>query len=144
MGGAESVMLSVRAESMDTLSAGAESIIPSAPLAESMILSALFGCVFMLTAAATKKIKIDNTDNHQLTNLVNSTSTVLPIGLPPKGAKFCHTSNILLVGCQCRCALLWLYFNSSVVSQSVIGLWLVGWSVHNKGCRALGGFPPKG
>jgi hypothetical protein len=44
MGGTESMMLS------DTLSAGAESaerIILSAPHAESMILSALFGCVFI-------------------------------------------------------------------------------------------------
>ncbi len=42
-GGAESIMLSVHAESMDTLSAGTESILFSAPPAESMILSVLFG-----------------------------------------------------------------------------------------------------
>jgi hypothetical protein len=51
-------MLSARAESMDTLSTGAESIILSAPPAENMsmiLLSALFGCVIMLKAMATKK-----------------------------------------------------------------------------------------
>jgi hypothetical protein len=53
-GGAESMMLSARTESMDPLSAGADSIILLAPPTESMILSALFGCVIMLTAAATK------------------------------------------------------------------------------------------
>jgi hypothetical protein len=53
VGGAESMMLS------DTLSAGnesAESIILSALPAESMILSPLFNCVIMLTAAATKEL----------------------------------------------------------------------------------------
>ena len=85
----------------------------------------------MLTAAwrgATKKTTIDDTDNCQLTTLVNSASTTPPIGLPPKGAKFCHTSNILLVGCWCRHTLSWHYFTSSVV----VGCWLV----HNKGCQA--------
>jgi hypothetical protein len=96
-----------------------------------MILSALFG-VIMLTAAAKKN---GNTDYHRLTNLVNSFSVAPLIGLPPKGAEFCHTLNILLVGHQHRRALLQLQFNSSVVSH---------WLVHNEGCRALGGFPPKG
>ncbi len=80
--------------------------------------------------------------------LANSTSTMPPISQSPKGAKFCHTLNILLVGhwhCQ---ALLQLYFNySAVCRSSVIGGWLlvIGcWSVHNKGCRALGGFLPDG
>jgi hypothetical protein len=41
---------------------------------------------------------------HQYT-LVNSSSMVPPIGLPPKGADFCHTLNILLVGHQHRRAL---------------------------------------
>ncbi len=111
--------LSAFPESMDTLSAGAESaesIILSAPTAESMILSVLFGSVIMLTAAATKKTTISDTDDHQLTTLVNSASTAPLIGLPPKGAKFWHTSNRLLVGPQCHRALLRLYFNSSVVS----------------------------
>jgi hypothetical protein len=49
------MMLSAHAESIDPLSTGADGIILSAPPAESMILSALFGCVIMLTAAATKK-----------------------------------------------------------------------------------------
>ncbi len=53
--GAESLMLSLRAESMDTHSAGAESIILSALPAESMKLSALFGSFNMKSAAATKK-----------------------------------------------------------------------------------------
>jgi hypothetical protein len=63
-----------------------------------MILSALFGCVIMLTAAAMKKTIIGNTDDCRLTTLVNSASTVALMGLPPKMAEFCHTSNILLVG----------------------------------------------
>jgi hypothetical protein len=62
---------------------------------KSVILSVPFGCVIMLTVAATKRTTI--TDDHQLTDLVNSASTALPIGLPPKGAKFCHILNILLV-----------------------------------------------
>ncbi len=92
----ESMMLSASAESMDTLSASTESIIVSAPPAKSMILSALFGCV---TEVATKTTTIGNTDDCQLMALVNSASMAPPIGLPPKGAKLCHTSNILLVGC---------------------------------------------
>ncbi len=56
-------------------------ILPASP-AESMILSALFGRVIMLTALATKKTTIGNTDNHQLTTLFNSASTAPPIGLP--------------------------------------------------------------
>ncbi len=50
----------------DALSAGAESaesIILSALPAESMILSVLFGPVIRLTAAATKKKTIGDTDN---------------------------------------------------------------------------------
>ena len=45
-----------------------------------------------------KKTTISNTDNRRLMTLVNRASTVLPIGAPSKGAKFCHTSNKLLVG----------------------------------------------
>jgi hypothetical protein len=74
----------------------------------------------MLTVArqgATKKTTISNTDDCRLTTLVNSASTALPIGLPPKMAEFCHTSNRLLVGHQRRRALLRLYFNSSAVSR---------------------------
>jgi hypothetical protein len=48
-GGAESMMLSASAESMDTLDAGTESIILSTQLAESMILSALFSHVTVVT-----------------------------------------------------------------------------------------------
>ncbi len=82
----------------------------------------------MLTVAwqgAMKKTTIGDTDDRQLTTLVNSASMAAPIGLPLKGAKFCHTSNRLLVGRQRRCALLWLYFNSSAVGRSVSCL-LVG------------------
>ncbi len=115
----------------------------------------------MLTAAwrgATKKTTIDDTDNCQLTTLVNSASMAPQIGLLPKTAEFCHTSNRLLVGPCRRRALSQLYFNSyassrsvgwsvgRLVSQSVGWLvgWLVSWSVHNKGSQALGGFSPKG
>jgi hypothetical protein len=111
-------MLSACTESMDTLSANAESIILSAPPAECLMLSVLFGLVIMLTAAATQKTTNCNTDDCQLTTLVNSASTVPPIGLLSKGAGFCHPSNILLVGHWRRRALWRLYFNSSV---SVIG-----------------------
>jgi hypothetical protein len=62
-----------------------------------------------------KKTTIGNTDYCQFTTLVNSASTAPPISLLPKGAKFCHTLNILLVGRQrCR-ALLRLNFDSSAV-----------------------------
>jgi hypothetical protein len=128
-GGAESMMLLAWAESMDTLSAGADSIILSALPTESMILLALFGHVITLTAAATKKTTvggatkkttIGDTDDCQFTTIANSTSKAAPIGLPPRMAKFCHFLNILLVGYQCRRALLRLYFNSSAVGQSLV------------------------
>ncbi len=60
-----------------------------------------------------------------INTLVNSASMVLPIGLPPKMATFCHPSNRLLVGRQCRPALWRLYFNSSAVKWLFI-CWLVG------------------
>jgi hypothetical protein len=47
---------------------------------------------------ATKKTTISDTADRQLTTLVISTSTLPPIGLPPKMAELCHTSNRLLVG----------------------------------------------
>jgi hypothetical protein len=84
-------------------------------------------CLVMLlpNSGGNKKTTIGKVDNRRLMTLVNSASTAAPIGLPPKGAKFCHTSNRLLVGHQCRSALLQLYFNSSavswLVSQSLVG-----------------------
>jgi hypothetical protein len=84
----------------------------------------------MLTAVATEKKTISDTEDCQLTTLVNSTSTAPLIGLPPTGTKFCYTSNILLVGRQCHSALLQLYFNSSVVDHRSL---VVGGSTeHNK------------
>jgi hypothetical protein len=88
--------------------------------AESMIqICMLFDHVIMLTLVATRKKTIGNcqctytyTDNCWFTTLVNSASKVLPIGLPPKMVKFCHTSNRFLVGRGCCYALLPLYFNS--------------------------------
>ena len=82
-----------------------------------------------LTAAATKTKPIGDDDDCRFTIIVNSASMAAPIGLPPKMAKFCHTPNRLLLGRQCRRALLRLYFNSSATGRSV----------GNKGCRALGG-----
>jgi hypothetical protein len=67
-----------------------------------------------LTAVATKKHTIGDCQYHGLKTLVKSASTVPLNGLLPKGAKLCHTSNILLVGRQCHRALLWLYFNFSL------------------------------
>jgi hypothetical protein len=61
-----------------------------------MILSAPFDHVITLTVAwraATKKTTISNTDDYRFTILVNSASMAAPIGLPPKMAEFCHTSN---------------------------------------------------
>ncbi len=78
-------------------------------------------------SSGNKKTTIGNTEDCRLTTLVNSTSTAPPIGLPSKGANFCHTSNILLVGHQCRIALWQLYFNSSEVGR-LVGWALVGWS----------------
>ncbi len=138
-GGTESMMLSVRTESMDPLSASTDIIILSASPPESMILSALFGRVITPTAAATKTTTNGNTDDRQFMTIVNSASTAALIGLPPKMAKFCHTSNRLLVGCQRCCALLRLYFNSSAVGRSlVVGhLLLVGWWVQNENCYSV-------
>jgi hypothetical protein len=101
---AESVILSVGSAESMMLSAGAKCMIVSAPPAESMILTVLFDCVITLkhatssAAGSNKKITIGNTDNCQLTTLVNSASMLPLIGLPPKGAKFFHTSNRLLLG----------------------------------------------
>jgi hypothetical protein len=76
----------------------------------------------MLTAAATKTKPIGDDDDRRFTIIVNSASTVAPIGLPPKMAKFCHTSNRSLLVRQCRRALLRLYFNSSATGRrSVVG-----------------------
>ena len=102
---------------------------------KSMILSAPFGVV-TLTGVAMKKTIIGDTDDRRLKNLVNSASAAPPIGLFPKGVEFCHTLNILLVGHRCSRALSRLQFNPCVVC--------LRFTVHNKGCRALGGFPPKG
>jgi hypothetical protein len=84
----------------------------------------------MLTAAATKTKPIGDCDDRRFTIIVNSVSIAAPIGLPPKMAEFCHTSNRSLLGRQrCR-ALLRLYFISSATGRSPVG---------NEGCRALGG-----
>jgi hypothetical protein len=128
---AESMILSVHAESIILSSHHAESIILSSHHSniiilslhypENIIFSAPIGCVIRQTAAATKKPTIGNTIDCRFTTLVNIASMAPPIGLPPKGAEFCHTLNILLVGHQCHCALLQLYFNSSVdVGQQTI------------------------
>jgi hypothetical protein len=84
-----------------------------------------------LTAAAKKTKPIGDDDDHQFMIIVNSTSTAAPIGLPPKMAKFCHTFNRLLLGHQCRRALLRLYFNSSATGRSV------GRLVGNENCNAM-------
>ena len=74
-----------------------------------------------LTAAATKTKPIGDDDDRRFTIIVNSASTAAPIGLPPKMAEFCHTSNRSLLGRQCRRALLRLYFDSSATGRSVGG-----------------------
>ncbi len=90
-----------------------------------------------LTAAATKTKPIGNYDDRQFTIIVNSASTAAPIGLPPKMAKFCHTSNRSLLVCQCCRALLRLYFNSSATGWwSVVG---GRWSVVGGRWSVVGG-----
>jgi hypothetical protein len=79
----------------------------------------------MVTAAARKTKPFGDYDDRRFTAIANSASTAVPIDLPPKMAKFCHTSNRLLVGRQRHHALLRLYFNSSAVSR------LVGRSVND-------------
>jgi hypothetical protein len=99
-GGAKSMMLSACAESMIVLAPPAASMIHSQPHLIAL-LHYLLEYNITLTAArwgATKKATITNTDDFPLTTLVNSASTALPIGLPLKMAKFCHTSNRFLVG----------------------------------------------
>ena len=73
-----------------------------------------------LTAAATKTKPIGDCDDCRFTIIVNSASTAAPIGLPTKMAKFCHTSDRLLLGRQRRRALLRMYFNSSATGRSEI------------------------
>jgi hypothetical protein len=90
-----------------------------------MILSALFGRVITYYTNS-GGYRIGNTDKYRLTTLFNSASTAPQIGLLPKGAKFCHTLNILVVGHQCRHALSWLYFNASAVGWSLVVGQLVG------------------
>ncbi len=82
-------------------------------------------CVItMLTAVATKTKPIGDDDDCRFTIIVNSASTAAPIGLPPKMAEFCHTSNRSLLVRQCRRALLRLYFNSSATGRrSVVSRW---------------------
>jgi hypothetical protein len=63
-----------------------------------MILSALVWSCYYANSGSKEKTTIGNADDPQSTTLVNSASTAPPIGLPPKGAEFYHTWNILLVG----------------------------------------------
>jgi hypothetical protein len=130
-GVAETIILSAGGAESMMLSACAESMIVLVPPTESMILSVPFDCVITLTGnvGGNGKTTISDTGDHRLTILVDSASTVVPIGLLPKMAEFCHTSNRLLVGCRCGRALWRLYFNSSVCSQLVGSL--VGKSVWN-------------
>jgi hypothetical protein len=74
----------------------------------------------MLIAAATKTKPIGDDDDRRFTIIVNSASTAASIGLPPKMAEFCHTSNRLLLVLQCRRALLRLYFNSSATGWRLV------------------------
>jgi hypothetical protein len=76
---------------------------------------------------------IGDNDDRRFTIIVNSASKAAQIGLPPKMAKFCHTSNRLLLGCRRRRALLLLYFNSTATGRSVVGRS----PVENENCYAL-------
>jgi hypothetical protein len=146
VGGPESIILSASSAESMMLSACDESMIVSVLPAKSMILSVLFDCVTYSTntqtvvrRGATKKTTISNTDNCQLTTWVNSASTAPPIGLPPKGAESCHTSNRLLVW-GFDAAVPYRRCNSIPCGQLVVCWWVgwsVGWSVgrlvHHKG-----------
>ncbi len=143
------------------------------PLKKSWCSSFDYSSYFANSMAATKTKPIGNYDDCRFMTIVNSTSTAARIGLPSKMAKFCHTSNRMLVGPWRHSELLRLYFSSSagghrlliigwLVSQSTIvrvpGLWEVSlqkdtirvpglWEVSlqkDMGSRALKGFPPKG
>jgi hypothetical protein len=78
----------------------------------------MFGHV---TVAAKKKTTISDTDDCQLPTLVNSASAAPPIGLAPKGAKFCHTPNRLLVGCRYRVP----YRNCILIPLQSVSHWLL-------------------
>ncbi len=94
-----------------------------------------------ITCAFVKIILLININQLLLTtpssisNYFGQPSTAPPIVLPPKMAEYCLSSDRFLVARGRRHALLRLYFNSSADGWSVI---------HNKGCRGLGGFPPRG
>ncbi len=97
-----------------------------------------------LTAAATKTKPIGDDDDRRFMIIVNSASTAVPIGLPPKMTEFCHTSNRSLLVRQCRRALLRLYFSSSATGQQSVvgGRWsVVGgrWSVVGGRWSVVGG-----
>ncbi len=64
--------------------------------AESIILSAC-DVEHDANSGGYKKETIGDCQYQGFASLVNSTSTVQPIGLPPKGAKFCHTLNIFII-----------------------------------------------
>jgi hypothetical protein len=95
-----------------TSDANTKSIILSAWPAESMILSALFdrGISHYANSGGYENKLIGDYDDCRFTTIVNSASTAAPIGLPLKMAKFCHTSNRLLVGHRHHRALWRLYF----------------------------------
>ncbi len=122
VGGAESMMLSALVlRALYSQHQHWEHHTLSATCWEYDTLSAIWSCYYaMLTAVATNTTPIGNYDNPRFTAIIKSASTAAPIGLLPKMAKFCHTSNRLLVRCQCRCALMRL---------TLIPLWAVGWSV---------------
>jgi hypothetical protein len=88
----------------------------------------------MLTAAATKKTTIGVADNHQLTTLINSASTVLPIGLPPKGGQVLPHFEHIVSGVSmlpCPMVAVFKFLCGQLVGRSVGWLmvcWLVGWS----------------
>ncbi len=125
--------LSGRCWEYDDLSVRWEHDSLSAPRCKYDTLSTIWSCYYatiMLPVAqwgAMEKSTIGNTGDCGLTTLVNSTSMVPPIGLPPKMAEFCHNSNRLLLGCWCRHALSQLYFNYSASGWCHRPFYLVGY-----------------
>jgi hypothetical protein len=92
--------------------------------AESIILSTANSCSYKKKDCQLLVVLLNNFGQQHLYGAANWSAA--------KGGWVCYTSNIMLVGRQCCCALLRLYFNSSVA------VWSVGQSVSWSTIRVAG------